>query len=200
MNSHLYNEAYYKTNNYQFYLDRASKYVKLVDEIHHMLSSLNLDQGPILDYGCAVGFVAQAMTNKNYEVDCVDISEWAREECKKKNLNVSEFPDYSKQYGVTFALDVLEHLTLDELNVFMDNIKTSVMIIRVPICLENEDDYYFPEARSDTTHIIKWSHKQWDSYIRSKKYHPIELNLSTIYCSPGGYCALCISTSTKPQS
>jgi hypothetical protein len=200
LNTELYNEAYYKSNNYQTYLDRASKYEKLSKEMHNFLQMINLSKGPVLDFGCAVGFVSQAMINLGYDVDCVDISDWARNECRKKNLKVYKKPNYNKQYGITFALDVLEHLTPDELNLFMDNIKTNVMIVRVPICLENEDDYYFPEARSDTTHIIKWSHKQWDSYIRSKNYHPIELNLSTIYCSPGGYCALCISTSTKPQS
>lgn len=194
MNSHLYNEDYYKTNNYVNYLEREEKYAKLAQEVNKFLYALNLNQGPVLDFGCAVGFVSQAMTDLGYSVDGVEISEWARNECIKKNINVSEKPDYTKQYGITYALDVLEHLSLNELNYFMDNIQTNVMIVRVPICLDGESDYYFAEARNDSTHVIKWSHQEWDSFIQSKNYQTIELNLSTIYCSLGGYCALCIST------
>lgn len=192
MNSKLYNELYYKSNNYVDYLERSDRYVALANEIHSLLKSLSLNIDPVLDFGCAVGFVTQAMLDLGYTVEGVEISEWALEQCRRKNLNVSNTPNYDKEYGVVFALDVLEHMNESELNEFVDNIKTKTMIVRVPICLEEGEDYYFDVANNDKTHIIKWTSQQWDNLFRSKGYFTLKLNLSTIYSSLGGYCALCI--------
>lgn len=190
--SELYTESYYKSDNYSNYLERSDRYTALVNEVHILLSQLSLNNGPILDYGCAVGFVIEALLDLKYDVEGVDVSEWALNECRKKNLTVSNVPNYEKQYGIVFALDVLEHLTEEQLNYFIDNIHTKAIIVRVPICLENETDYYFAESNKDKTHIIKWTFNQWDDFFKSKGYITLSLQLKTIYSSLGGYCALCI--------
>lgn len=190
--SELYTESYYKSDNYSNYLERSDRYTALVNEVHSLLSQLSLNNGPVLDYGCAVGFVIEALLDLNYDVDGVDVSEWALNECRKKNLTVSDVPNYEKKYGVVFALDVLEHLTEEQLHYFVDNIHTKAMIVRVPVCLENETDYYFEESNRDKTHIIKWTFNQWDNFFKDKGYSTLSLQLKTIYSSLGGYCALCI--------
>jgi hypothetical protein len=192
MNPTLYDELYYKSNNYVDYVNRSDRYATLVNEVHNLLRSLGLNNDPILDFGCAVGFVSEALLNLEYTVDSVEISEWALEQCRKKNLNVSNKPNYDKQYGVVFALDVLEHMEEDELNTFVDNIKTKAMVVRVPICLNEGEDYYLDVAKNDKTHIIKWTFEQWNKFFRDKGYFTLNLKLSTIYSSLGGYCALCV--------
>ena len=90
--SGIYDELYYKSNNYTTYLQRKERYSKTATEILEFLNKINHDHGPILDFGCAVGFLTEALLEKGHEVDSVDVSEWCIEEAKKKNLTVTRAP------------------------------------------------------------------------------------------------------------
>ena len=91
-----FTEDYYKTNNYVDYLDRGEKYERLAHEIYSFLRSLNVNDGPTLDFGCAVGHFLFALEKYIPDSYGVDISDWAIEQAKKKNLQVQKEIDYSK--------------------------------------------------------------------------------------------------------
>lgn len=187
-----YNEDYYRSGNYTDYLQRAGRYQKLAEDTRGLLKNIGLDRGPVLDFGCAVGFLIEALNHMNYDTYGVEISEWALNECRRKNLNVSTEVDYSIQYGVTYALDVFEHMTPDELDQFLIKINTKCLIFRMPICAEGEDDYYLAGARNDKTHVIKWSKSKWKESFEKRGFKTLDLNLTTIYCGPGGYSGIAL--------
>ena len=190
--SGIYDEAYYKSNNYVTYLQRKERYSKTATEILEFLNKIHLDQGPILDFGCAVGFLAEALIEAGLEVDPVDVSEWCIEEAAKKNLTIARTPDYDKEYGITFALDVLEHMPYFQITEFLNNLKTRLMVFRVPVCYGQDTDYYLEASRVDPTHVIRWNAQDWEGLLKHYGYQIITLNLSTIYCSKGVYCGIAI--------
>ena len=112
-----YNKDYYKSVNYVSYLNRKPKYVKHVHEIDSLLKSFNLisANSKILDYGCAVGFLIEGFKEAGYQnIEGYDISEWAVQQCKSKNINMLEAVD-SINYDLICCLDVLEHMPDDDI-------------------------------------------------------------------------------------
>jgi SAM-dependent methyltransferase len=190
--SGIFDEDYYKSNNYSDYLQREDRYVKLAKEITDALDAFNLNLGPVLDFGCAVGFLINGLQKTGHTVDGVDISTYSVNTCLEKGYNVNLSPDYTKQYGTVYALDVLEHMPIDELNDFLDNIKTEIMVFRVPICAREGENYVLEVSRKDPSHIICWTRDQWKRALESKGYTCIDLNLSTIYTSEGVYAGIAI--------
>lgn len=187
-----YGENYYKSGNYTDYLQRKDRYVKLGESVIELLNKMNLANGPILDFGCATGFLMEGLQDLEFAVEGVEVSEWAIEQCRQKDLDVSSVPNYNRKYGITFALDVLEHLNEEELDRFVSNIQSDVLVFRMPIVREGDDDYYLAVARRDPTHLIRWTKQQWVDFFIAKGYLPIDLNLPSIYCTVGGYSGFAI--------
>jgi len=192
--SELFGEDYYKTVNYVDFLQRKGRYVKLAEDIDGLLQKLNLNNGPVLDFGCAVGFVVEAMEDRGYEdVRGVDISEWAVSQCKEKGLDVSNRVDYDTEWGLTFCLDVLEHMTVEQVENFLDNLKTESLVFRVPVCAEEGEDYVLECSRKDPTHNIRWTAEQWKYLMEYHGYTVLSMNLPTIYSSEGVFSGLAIA-------
>lgn len=193
--SGIYKEEYYNSINYTDYLERGDRYDRLADEIMAHLKIHNLDRGPILDFGCAVGMLLESLNKLGY-VDSygADISTWALGEAKRKNLTVYDKPDYSSVHGITFALDVLEHMQSQQLTNFIRDIQTKTLVFRMPICKEGDNDYFLECSRADPTHIIRWTKNQWKKFFEDNDYIPLDLNLHTMYCSEGVYTGIAIST------
>src|ERR1051325_3080488 len=63
-----FGEEYYRTGNYADYLERGPRYHQIAIELDQLFRTLNLfdGDGPILDYGCGVGFLSEALTNRGY--------------------------------------------------------------------------------------------------------------------------------------
>jgi len=188
-----FDEDYFKTVNYLDYLNRGGRYDQLADEVMDQLKTFNLDGGPILDFGCAVGHLLASLTKLGYN-DCygVDISDWALEQAQSKGLNVSKKIHSHSVHGVTFSLDVFEHMTEKELDAIMNQIDTRALVMRVPICANEGEDYVLECSRADPTHIIRWTREQWSAYLVTKGYVPLEINLHTIYNSEGVYSCVAV--------
>lgn len=185
-----YDETYFKTGNYVDYLDRKPEFDELASELHGLLSSLDHMDGPILDFGCAVGMLLDSFRDLGVDGEGVEISEWARQKARDKGHTVhEELPD-SHYYPVTFALDVLEHMDEDQLEEFLYNLNTKVLVFRVPTVEDGEDDYYLEAARNDPTHKIRWSYEEWNYAIEDHCYFVVPLMLPNIYCADGAYCGL----------
>ena len=191
--TNAFDESYYRTVNYIDFLQRKDRYVKLATDINSLLEKLELSNGPVLDFGCAVGFVMEAMEDLGYEdVRGVDISEWAVQQCKEKGLDVSTEVDFDTDYGITFALDVFEHMTKHDLDNFMDQIVTDTIVFRIPICAEEGEDYVLECSRADPTHTIRWTRDQWDMYFTNHEYYVLGIDLPTIYCSEGVFAGIAL--------
>lgn len=190
--SAIFDESYYQSNNYTNYLQREDRYSKLAKEITELLDNLNLNNGPVLDFGCAVGFLIKGLIKTGHNVSGVDISDWAVEKCRSENLNVSKEIDFDKSFGTVFALDVLEHMTVEEVKHFLENIKTNTIVFRIPICKNEGENYFLEVSRKDPSHIIRWTKQQWAEVFKSFGFHTIDLNLKTIYTSEGVYSGVAI--------
>jgi hypothetical protein len=192
--SKVFDENYFKSVNYVDYLSRSERYDKLADEIMTHLKVHDLDRGPILDFGCAVGMLVESLNKKGYkDVYGSDISEWALDQAKSRGLNVTNEPCYGTHHGVVFALDVLEHMSVKELDDFLSSIRTKTLVFRIPIRREQDDDYYLECSRADPTHIICLSKREWKTYLEEKGYFCLDLNLHTIYNSTGVYSGIALS-------
>lgn len=192
--SGIYDEEYYKSVNYFDYLERSDKYDRTADELMGHLKTHNLDKGPMLDFGCAVGLLLDSLRKIGYENTYgVDISEWALEECRKKDHTVDSKIHYDSIHGVTFALDVLEHIPEKDMRNTLANLNTKVLVFRMPIRREEDDNFYLECSRKDPTHVICWTKKQWRDLFLNLGYTPIDLNLHTIYNSVGVYAGMAIN-------
>ena len=191
--SGIYGEEYYNSINYTDYLERGDRYDRLAEEIMSHLKIHNLDQGPILDFGCAVGMLLESLWRLDYDAYGVDISKWALDECRKKNLTVYDKIDFDTIHGVTFALDVLEHIPEKEMINTIKHLATKVLVFRMPIRREEDDDYFLECSRADPTHVVCWSKQQWKNLFIEHDYIPLDINLHTIYNSTGVYTGVAIS-------
>lgn len=192
--TNAFDESYYKTVNYIDFLQRKDRYVKLAEDIDGLLQKLHLDNGPVLDFGCAVGFVVEAMEDRGYEdVRGVDISEWAISQCKEKGLDCSHEVDYDENWGLTFCLDVLEHMSEEEVDDFLDRLISRAIVFRVPVCANEGEDYVLECSRKDPTHQIRWTADQWIEKMEYNGYIVLSMNLPTIYSSGGVFAGLAIA-------
>lgn len=191
--SGIYDEDYYSTINYLDYLKRGGRYEQLADEIMNHLKIHSLDKGPILDFGCAVGLLLDGLKKIGYnDIYGVDISDWAVKQAQSRGHTVHKKPLFDSVHGVTFALDVLEHMTEDEMRSFLINLGTKVLVFRMPIRREEDHDYFLECSRADPTHTICWTKEQWKKQFMEFGYIPLDINLHTIYNSIGVYSGIAI--------
>lgn len=190
----IYKEDYYKNLNYTSYLDRGDKYIKLVSEVNSLLNSLNLLNTPILDYGCAIGHVVKAYNILGItDIIGYDVSEWAVNYGKNKNLNLTlNYNDLENHYSIGFFLDVLEHMKEQDIIKLFQDIKFDCFIFRIPVCLMEGQDYFLEVSRRDLTHNIRWTKERWSKYFYSLRYLTLPVNLSTIFDSDGVYSGLAL--------
>lgn len=188
-----FGEDYYKTVNYLDYLNRGGRYDQLADEIMDTLKTLGLSDGPILDFGCAVGHLLASLKKMGYNTAYgVDISEWALEQATLKGLEVlSEIPR-GMTHGVTFSLDVFEHMDEQQLSSAMRELETRAIVFRVPVCANRGEDYVLECSRQDPTHQIRWTKNQWRDFFVEYGYVTLDLNLHTIYNSEGVFSGIAI--------
>lgn len=193
-----FTSEYYKSVNYVDYLDRGDRYDRIVNELLDLLQKINLidlqDKTKyILDFGCAVGHVLNALEKRNLrKAYGVDISEWALEYAWEKGLAVQKEVSWHEYHSLVFALDVFEHMPLDDLNAFFEQIKTDSVVFKVPVCKNSGEDYVLQVSRNDPTHVIRWTKNEWKSFFTEHGYFTLDLNLYTIYNSEGVYTGLAI--------
>jgi len=189
----MYTENYYKSLNYSNYLERSVKYDKLFKDLNGLFTSLKIlkKEDKILDYGCAVGFLAESFQKSNFKnVYCYDISEWAINQCKNKNLKTLTQQKLSDhKFRLTFFLDVLEHMSDTQIKKTFQSINSDIILGRIPVAKNKGEDYYLEISRRDKTHINCKTKEDWIEFINDLGYTNILLlNMLTIYDSDGVFC------------
>jgi 2-polyprenyl-3-methyl-5-hydroxy-6-metoxy-1,4-benzoquinol methylase len=113
---------------------------------------------PLLDFGCGVGFLVKSLQNLKYFTYGYDPSPWPVEHGSSV-LGIEHLTtDYNKAIGpwewyeAVTALDVFEHMKPDDVRHFLRNVKTRYLIVRIPVCLRDGEDFFckFPETTPRT--------------------------------------------------
>lgn len=199
-----YGKDYYTQQNYVDYLGRGEKYVKLAGEINNLLKSLDLNKTPMLDYGCAVGFLIEGLIKQGYSVEDIfgyDISDYAHATCLEKGLRMltTKDPINNRKFGVTFLLDVLEHMEPFQVCYLLENLKTDTIVFRIPVPAEEFGDYVLECSRLDKTHVIRWTKETWTQFFEDYGYKILRLNLNTIYDSTGVFCGIALKMNEEKK-
>jgi hypothetical protein len=189
----IFNEEYFKTNNYKNYLSKRERYIKTADELFHTLNKFSMIDinTKILDYGCSVGFLIQGLEKVNcHNVYGYDISDWATDEAKKSGCKILSEPAGDFELGI--FLDVLEHMTDQQILDLFNKIKVEKLLVRIPCAVESDPTVFHLEvSRNDQTHINCKTDKDWISFFKNLGYEKyFRLNLTTIYDSDGCFCCL----------
>ena len=200
-----FDEEYYKSKNYHDYLDRYGRYQKLAGELDGLFKSLGLQtfvrNGSILDYGCAVGFLIKALRECGYRnISGVEISKWAREICKKEGIHLSSERHLSIPKNLIFFLDVLEHISNDDIYKIFNKITSDFIIVRIPVTNTDNGKFVLDISENDPTHINRKTKKSWIALLDSLNYELYStINLNTIWDSKGVFCAIFKEKSVKME-
>ena len=191
--SDIFNEQYFRSNNYKNYLDKKERYFKTASEVYANLQKFSMieETTNIIDYGCSVGFLIKGLEKAGCEnVVGFDISEWAAEEARKFGCNILDNP--AGEYDLGFFLDVLEHMTDSQITNLFRQLKIEKIIARIPCAVEEDPtQFYLEVSRLDKTHINCKTDKDWFKLFERLGYSKqFRLNFSTIYDSPGCLCCL----------
>lgn len=190
-----YDKTYFTSDNYKNYLDREDRYFKTAEELYQTFYKVGLinKDTKILDYGCAVGFLIKGLENIGLKnVFGYDISDWAIKEATKNNCKLID--DLKGTFEIGIFLDVLEHMTDNEILEIFKKVSFDRIIVRIPCSIDSEPNKFFLEvSRLDKTHINCKTSKQWVDFFNKIGYNSnFELNMSTIYNSKGCFCSIFI--------
>lgn len=189
----IFNEQYFKTNNYKNYLDKKERYYKTAAEVFDNLEKFSMinHTTTIIDYGCSVGFLISGLEKIGCRNVCgYDISEWASTEAIKYGCNILQEP--IGDFDLGFFLDVLEHMTDEQIKNLFAKLKVDKLIVRIPCSLETDpNQFYLEVSRLDPTHINCKTDSSWLDFFKDLGYtKQFRLNFSTIYDSAGCLCCL----------
>lgn len=189
----IFNEQYFKTKNYKNYLDKKERYHKTASEVFDNLEKFSMitQTTKIIDYGCSVGFLISGLEKIGCKNVCgYDISEWASTEAKKFGCKILEEP--VGEYELGFFLDVLEHMTDEQIFELFQKLKVENLIVRIPCAVESDpSQFYLEVSRLDETHINCKTDRSWLEFFKNLGYtKQFRLNFSTIYDSAGCLCCL----------
>ena len=184
---HAFNKDYYVDSIISNYKDyRKKDFSGLANDLYPLVKGKS-----VLDYGAATGGLIYALTSLQVYCEGTDISHWAVE-YGKHNYNLEHLLHHydpsllSKDFNVILFLDVLEHLSLEELNVVLGDIDAKKLIVRIPVAKNEGEDFVLEVSRKDKTHIQVHSKMWWYDlfYIFGFRcFRP--LDTPNIYDSPG---------------
>lgn len=145
---------------------------------HHMVMNLPIGKGEtVLDYGCAKGFLVRALRTLDVDAFGADISSYAIDNVdgavRKHCAIVSGVDDpalFERKFDWLISKDVLEHLTEDDVRVFLRRgfENTRKLFIVVPLAAGDADGtYIIPEYDRDVTHIVRKSMAWWKAEVEA---------------------------------
>jgi len=174
--------------------------LKKFEDLAKDLSEYLLDKkSRILDFGAATGGLVSALRNIGYiNIIGTDISYWAIEQGRVMyHLDKNVLQHYNRQLledsEIIIMLDVLEHISDEELNKILSLLKSSILILRIPVTKKEGEDFVLDISKNDKTHI-QIHCKEWWSSILNKYGYTLKtyLNSKSIYDSEGVLAAIYI--------
>lgn len=198
-----FDKAYFEQNNYASYLERQERYVRMAREIEFdLFRKLKLDfsHKPVLDFGCAVGFITRAFKDIGYtNIVGYDVSKWAIE-YGHKNLGLTDNDTtceifhirMQQDWNLIMAFDVLEHLDFKSLLSFLHFWKDTYLLIRVPLTHKTDGPYVLQVSENDPTHVLRYTRQDWHTLLMDLGGFAwlFDVNLGTMYDTDGVMCAM----------
>ena len=140
--------------------------------VHHMIQKLGLKPTEkILDFGCAKGFLVHAMRILDIPCFGVDISGYAIKKSPqevqgfcRQITDVADLASDDNSYKWVIAKDVLEHLTIAEIDSFLETTAkiSKKLFIAVPLGKDDTSgDFVIPSYNLDKTHITIKTFNWW---------------------------------------
>lgn len=136
---------------------------------HKIIRVLNLREGDkVLDFGCAKGFLVKAFRILEIDAYGCDISQYAlnhvddeiKEYCKR---NDKEIVPFDIHFDWIIAKDVLEHLTEEEIDSFLDEMRSKADNIFIIVPLGENDKFNIPAYELDVTHKLAKTRDWWEN-------------------------------------
>jgi cyclopropane fatty-acyl-phospholipid synthase-like methyltransferase len=178
---------YYHSGNYKDYTNRGAKYKKIAIDICNTLH-LN-EKSAILDYGCGIGLLLEALSNWGYKyIYGYDISEWAKSILRSKKIQTLE--NYSQEsFDVTICLDVLEHMDDNSIKQLLRSLHSHTLVVKIPVSVDG-NNFYLPISRVDATHINCKTKQQWLELLNPYYDHFFAIHTPNLYDSKGVFCGV----------
>ncbi len=179
----MYNAKYYQTGNYVGYLQRHEKYKNTADEIKRLIKE------PVIDFGCAVGFLTLAFQELGVKVQGYDISPWPIQ-YGRETLGINDITDKwhecKDDYKTLIALDVFEHMELEDIKCVLEEVSAEVILVRIPVADRIGEAFFLEIARRDVTHITCLTKEQWEEVFLECGYDLLRiLDFKTIWDAKG---------------
>lgn len=132
----------------------------------------------VLDYGCGCGQYVKAFKDFGVDVVGYEPSEVALKNSCCKELMIDKKDIKENYYDLVFCMDVLEHIKVDEVETFLEELKkyTKKGVV-VSICMKGD-----PNFKYDKTHITERTREWWEYKIFKAGFQifktPIEWDFS----------------------
>ena len=129
---------------------------------HHIVVNLGINKDEVIvDYGCAKGYLVNAMRKLGYQCYGLDISEYAiskvPSEVKSKCFLLSDeisFKDIDEDIDWLISKDVLEHMSEEDIDLLLEEAnKRNVKKMFHVVPLGDNGKFRIPEYHMDKTHI-----------------------------------------------
>lgn len=180
----LFEQGYFEDSCY-------SNYLKYNDRCYDRLATTLVSEcamqtkDVIVDYGCATGILISSLKKQGFRnLTGTDISYWAIQYGKRQFGLVKELQHYSWHLLMIpkdwlIALDVLEHIpTHQELLLTLKLIQASIIrkgfIVRLPVSVNENEDFYLEVSRKDQTHFQKHCKHWWLKLFASFDFYPMK--------------------------
>jgi predicted TPR repeat methyltransferase len=161
MSSHNFNEDYYedgvrkKISGYENYKWMPMRSIPEALDIKN-----NFNFKTCVDYGCAKGFLVNALRLLNCEAYGEDISEYALNNCKLEVRDYLSLPNENK-YDLLICKDVMEHIPEENIPKTLNFLYNKANEFFFVIPLGDDDKFRIREYEIDITHVTKKDEEWW---------------------------------------
>lgn len=129
----------------------------------------NFEFETCVDYGCAKGFLVNALRIIGCDAYGEDISEYAIENCPENVRDYISLPN-EKVYDLLICKDMLEHVKVEDLPEVLGKIKVKSNKFFFVIPLGDRDRFRIREYEVDITHVTKKDEEWWINLFESQGF------------------------------
>jgi predicted TPR repeat methyltransferase len=137
----------------------------------------NFEFKTCVDYGCAKGFLVNALRIVGCDAWGEDISEYAVENCHPNVRDYVSLPN-DKTYDLLICKDVLEHVEVEDIPSVLQKFKKKSKQFFFVIPLGDDDRFRIREYEVDITHVTKKDEEWWIKMFESQGMELVKFSYS----------------------
>ena len=89
------------------------------------------------------------------------------------------------------VLDVFEHMFDEQIHLFLKNLNTDKLVVRIPCKLKGENDFHLSVSRKDPSHVNCKTKEEWiDLFSKFNYKYSESIVTKSIYDSDGCFCGV----------